>query len=92
MPAALFAVRLTAISTSGSVDADCICIVVGGIDWTGSDVFIDDGLHEGTGAHRADLKKANLFASQSHLRDGIVDHHAEFGMETNLKRIDAHKY
>jgi hypothetical protein len=26
------------------------------------------------------------------LRDGIVDHYAEPGMETNLKRIAAHKY
>jgi hypothetical protein len=90
MSTTLLAIGFTAISACSAISTDCIGIVVSRIDRTGRNVFIDDGFQKGARAHRAYFEEANLLASQTHLRDGIVDHHAELGMETNLKRIATH--
>jgi hypothetical protein len=89
---ALFAVRFAAIGTRSAVRTHRICIVISGVDRTRRNVLINDRFHKGAGAHGTHFEETNLFASQTHLRDGIVDHHAELGMETNLKRIATHNH
>jgi len=90
VPTALFAIRFAAICTRSAISTDRVCIVVSSIDWARSNVLVNDRFHKGAGAHCAHFEETNLFASQTHLRDGIVDHHAELGMETNLKRVATH--
>lgn len=92
MASALLAIGLATINTRGAIGAHGIGVIVCGINRTRRQVLIHDGFHECGGAHRAHFKKTNLFARQTHLRNGIVDHNAELGMETNLKRVNTHIY
>lgn len=90
MPTALFAIRFAAIGPSRAIGTDGIGVIVSGIDRAGRQIFIDDCFHECGGAHRANFEEADLLASQAHLRNGVVNDHAEFGMVANLKRINTH--
>lgn len=90
MPAALFAIRLAAADASRTIGFDGARALAGSVPGAGAQVLADDATHERARRHRADLEQAHLLTSQAHLRDGVVDHHAQLGMKMNLERIAAH--
>jgi len=92
MTTAMFAIWLAARGAGSAIGSHGVGVIVRRVDRARSQVFIDDSLQECACAHRANFEEANLFAAQSHLRDGVVNDHAQLGMETNLKRISAHEH
>src|SRR4029078_8230392 len=56
----------------------------------GPEILAHDVAHEGAGAHGADFEQTHLLTGEAHLRERVVDDHAELGMEKKLKRIAAH--
>jgi hypothetical protein len=90
MTSALFAIRFASVGARFAIGAHSIRVFISCFHWASGQVFVHDGLQKRACAHCTDFEEANLFASQTHLSDGIIDDHAEFGMETNLKRIAAH--
>ena len=54
------------------------------------EILAHDVAHEGAGAHGADFEQTHLLTGEAHLRERVVDDHAELGMEKKLKRIAAH--
>src|SRR5688572_18903522 len=56
----------------------------------GPEILAHDVAHERAGAHGADFEQTHLLTGEAHLRERVVDDHAELGMKMNLKRIAAH--
>ena len=90
MAAALFAIGFATATTRGAIGFDGARRLTRWFTRARAQVLADDATHERAGGHGADLEQAHLLAGQTHLRDGIVDHHAELGMKMNLERIAAH--
>ena len=90
MPAALFAIGFATATTCRAIRFDRTRRLTRRFARARAQILADDATHERAGGHRADLEQAHLLAGQAHLRDGIVDHHAELGMKMNLERIAAH--
>ena len=90
MPAALFAIGFATATARRAIGFDRTRRLARRLVRARAQVLADDATHERAGGHGADLEQAHLFAGQTHLGDGIVDHHAELGMKMNLERIAAH--
>jgi len=54
------------------------------------EILAHDVAHEGAGAHGADFEQTHLLTGETHLRERVIDDHAQLGMEKKLKRIAAH--
>jgi hypothetical protein len=84
MSAALLTIRLATARPSGAIDIDD-GLLLDRFFGARHEIFADDLSHEDAGILRAQLEKAHLLASQSHLSDRIKDNHAELGMSKDLK-------
>ncbi|HKS56371.1 MAG TPA: hypothetical protein VJS12_13855 [Steroidobacteraceae bacterium] len=90
MTTAMLAIRLAAAGTRRAIRRDSSSILPRLFVAAGAEVFAHDVANERAGAHGADFEQTHLLTGETHLRDGVVDHHAELGMKKKLKRIAAH--
>jgi hypothetical protein len=88
--AAMLAVRLATAAACRAIGRDGGSILPRLLVAAGAEIFVHDVANEGAGPHGADFEQTHLLTGEAHLRDGVVDHHAELGMKKKLKRIAAH--
>lgn len=84
---ALLAIRLATAGARAAIDLN----LLGALPAIArAQIFADDRAQERARTHRANLEQSHLFLSEPHLRDGIVNDNAQFGMAIDLKRIGTH--
>jgi hypothetical protein len=87
---AVLAIRLATAGARRAIGRDSSSILPRLFVAAGAEIFAYDVANERAGAHGADFEQTHLLTGETHLRDGVLDHHAELGMKKKLKRIAAH--
>lgn len=90
MATAMLAVGLATTGARRAICGDSSSILPRLLVAAGAEILAHDVANERAGAHGADFEQTHLLTGEAHLRDGVVDHHAELGMEKKLKHIAAH--
>ena len=90
MTAAAFAVRLAARHTCETISIHTDGRVLHHIGITYTQILVDDVAAERGGRHAVDLEQAQLILVDTHLCNGVVNHHSQLGMEPDLKGFTAH--
>jgi hypothetical protein len=92
MAAALLAVGFATARTCRAIGLDSFGIRGELLIRARRQVLAHDGAHESAGAHRGELEQTHLLAGQSHLRDWVIDDHAQFWVKAHLESIAAHNF
>ncbi len=91
MTAATFAIRFAARHARYPVSIDANGRILHDFGFTHTQILIDDIATKSSCRHAVDLEQTQLILVDSHLYNGIINHHTQPGMKPNLKRFAAHK-
>ena len=90
MATALLTIGLAARTTSSAISIHLDGMFLHRIGRAHTEILVDDGAHERTRTHRAQLEQADLLLGEAHLRNRIVDDYAKLRMKAHLEGIAAH--
>ena len=90
MTTAMLAIRLATQPASRAIGRNSRSVLPRLLVAAGPEILAHDVAHEGAGAHGADFEQTHLLTGETHLREGVINDHAELGVEKKLKRIAAH--
>jgi len=90
MATALLTIGLAARTASSAISIHLDGMFLHGIGRAHTEILVDDGAHERTRTHRAQLEQADLLLGEAHLRNRIVDDYAKLRMKAHLEGIAAH--
>src|ERR1043165_1044145 len=76
---AMLAIRLATAGTRRAIRGHSRCILTRLLVAAGPEILAHDVAHERAGAHGADFEQTHLLTGETHLRDGVINDHAELG-------------
>ena len=90
MATAMLAIRLATQAARRAIGGNGCSVLPRLLVAAGPEILAYDVAHESAGTHGADFEQTHLLTGETHLRERVVDDHAELGMKMNLERIAAH--